>query len=294
MTESRGELELRRLIMDSLAEIAADTGSVTRQQLSNLDIGFETRRVIDQSRGIWNPHDLDATLSVLSSPDGPYDDSALEGDLFRYDYRAGSIDGDNRKLRRAYELALPIILLRKIADGTFVPIFPVYVVADNVAERHFLLALDESVRFLRNPLEPTPDERRYLSRITKQRLHQPEFRGRILRAYETRCAVCRLRHGKLLDAAHIISDGDEGGEPVVVNGLALCKIHHAAYDADFLGISPDFVVHINADLLEERDGPMLKHGLQEMDHAPIHLPTKRAERPDPDRLARRFEIFQSA
>lgn len=35
--------------------------------------------------------------------------------------------GCNTKLRRAYQDAVPIILLRKIATGVYVPYFPVYV-----------------------------------------------------------------------------------------------------------------------------------------------------------------------
>jgi len=34
------------------------------------------------------------------------------------------------------------------------------------------------------------------------------------------------------------------GEPVVPNGLALCKLHHAAFDGHLLGINPDLVVHV--------------------------------------------------
>jgi len=68
--------------------------------------------VIDTARGISNPHDMDATLSVVSSPTGPHADRQVEGGLFGYSYREGSINGDNAKLRRAFELGLPIILLR--------------------------------------------------------------------------------------------------------------------------------------------------------------------------------------
>ncbi|WP_370614436.1 HNH endonuclease [Mumia qirimensis] len=292
--DSVGEEQLRQLIMHALAEATAENGFVTRAQLSALEVGGRPRRLIDQSRGIWNPRDMAATLSVVSSPDGPYDDQHVGDSLFRYDYRAGSIQGDNTKLRRAHELQLPIILLRKIAAGQFVPVFPVYVVADDQASKQFVLALDESLRFLKDPLHLSPDERRYAERVVKQRLHQPEFRGRIVRAYATQCAVCRLRHGRLLDAAHITEDGDDAGLPIVTNGLSLCKIHHAAYDANLLGISPDYVVHIDRDLLEERDGPMLKHGLQEMDRTPLQLPERRTEKPDRDRLARRFAGFGAA
>lgn len=290
VTDSLGELELRRLIMNALTEATSDAGTVTREQLSSLDLGFETRRIIDQSRGIWNPRDLQATLSVLSTPSGPYNDADLDGSVFRYDYRSGSTDGDNRKLRRAFELDLPIILLRKV-DRAFLPLFPVYVLADKFEERHFLLGLHESLRSLSDPANPTPIERRYIARLTRQRLHQPEFRARVLNAYDTSCAVCQLRHGRLLDAAHIIGDREHGGDPVVTNGLTLCKIHHASYDSNMLGISPDYTVHINRDLLDEVDGPMLKHGIQEMNKRPLTIPARRVDQPDRERLATRFEDF---
>ncbi|WP_349304451.1 HNH endonuclease [Rhodococcus qingshengii] len=38
----------------------------------------------------------------------------------------------------------------------------------------------------------------------------------------------------------------------VRNGLAMCKIHHAAFDVHILGISPDLMVAIRRDLLEDR------------------------------------------
>jgi putative restriction endonuclease len=81
---------------------------------------------------------------------------------------------------------------------------------------------------------------------------------------------------------------------VVTNGLSLCKIHHAAYDRMLLGITPDYEVRINQRLLDEIDGPMLRHGLQEMHRRPLTLPRQRSDRPDPERLALRFEAFQTA
>jgi putative restriction endonuclease len=283
---------VRQLIMDALATRTAHNGGfITRAELSAFPVGDQTRRLIDTTRGIWNPRDLVATLSVVSSPDGPYDDRDVEGGLFRYHYRAGSAAGDNTKLRRAAEFALPIILLRKIAAGVFVPVFPVYVVDDDVAARQFTLALDESLRFLPKPAEWTEDQRRYAERVVRQRLHQPEFRGRVIRAYATRCAICSLRHGELLDAAHITADSEDGGLPVVTNGLSLCKIHHSAYDARLLGISPDYTVHIDRDLLVEVDGPMLEHGIQAMHGRRLLLPERAADWPDRDRLAARFESF---
>lgn len=292
--DSELELHLRQLIFTRLGELVAEQGVVTRAQLEALDIGSQTRRLIDQSRGIWNPRDLQATLSIVSSPDGPYSDSHISDSLFAYDYRAGSTDGDNRKMRKAYELGLPIILLRKIRAGVYVPVFPAYVIADDIANRQFLIALDESLRTVSDPLHLKPIERAYAERAMKQRLHQPEFRGRIMLAYEQRCTVCALKHGKLLDAAHIIGDDKPHGIPSTDNGLSLCKIHHAAYDANLLGISPDYIVQINSELMHETDGPMLQHGLQAMEGRGLTLPKKRRDRPSKDRLAERFDEFLAA
>jgi putative restriction endonuclease len=283
---------LRELIMHRLATRVAESGGfLSRAELSDFDLGNGLhRRLIDTSKGIWNPKDLNATLSILSSPNGPYDDTEVEGGLFRYDYRAGSVEGDNTKLRRAGELGLPLILLRNI-QGAFVPIFPVFVIDDDHERKQFIVAVDEALRILTRPADLSPIERRYAEQITRRRLHQAMFRGMVVRAYEVRCAVCRLRHGDLLDAAHITPDAEETGLAVVTNGLSLCKIHHAAYDRNLLGIDADYRVAINQQLLDEVDGPMLRHGLQEMHGITIQLPGRAAEHPDRDRLSARFALF---
>ena len=115
----------------------------------------------------------------------------------------------------------------------------------------------------------------------------------MIRAYRATCAICSLKHAALLDAAHIIGDSEDGGDPIVTNGLSLCKIHHAAYDRNLLGISADYTVHLDKKLLDEIDGPMLRHGLQEMHGRTLILPIKRSELPDRDRLSVRFERFRS-
>ena len=65
------------MIFDRLAEIVAEHGVVTRAELESLQVGAETRRIIDRNRGIWNPQGLLATLSVVSDPEGPYADAHL-------------------------------------------------------------------------------------------------------------------------------------------------------------------------------------------------------------------------
>lgn len=269
---------------------------MSRDDLTHFRIDGEKRRLIDASRGIWNPSDLHATLSILSTPDSPYEDEDIGGSLFRYAYRAGSIQGDNRKLRRAVELELPVILLRRVDVGKtrrFVPVCPVYVVADDLPNRQFILALDPSLRAVADPLHLEPIERAYAQRVQRQRLHQPEFRGRVLLAYQNRCAVCSLGHARLLDAAHIIRDGDEHGTPDVDNGLSLCKLHHTAYDANLLGISPKYRVHISAGLLNDsHGGPMLEAAFSKFDGQELVRPNRPIDWPSPNRLSERFAEFQ--
>ena len=79
--------------------------------------------------------------------------------------------------------------------------------------------------------------------------------------------------------------------PVVTNGLALCKLHHAAFDQSILGIRPDYIVSIRADIRDETDGPMLKHGLQGLHNTRIVIPKSKRQRPAPELLERRWEQF---
>ena len=292
--DSLGEAALREHIMNELARRMESATTISRSELESFTVADQVHKLVDQSKGIRNPNYLAATLTIISNPKGPYEDGMGSDSLYRYAYQRGSENGSNVKLRRAMELEMPIIMLRTIRPGEYVPIFPVYVVSDDRPNRQFLLALGEGLRFIDDPLHLTLSQRRYAERVVRQRLHQPEFRAKVLLAYETQCAVCVLKKGQLLDAAHITPDSNDLGIPVVSNGLSLCKIHHAAYDSNLLGISADYVVHINGALLLETDGPMLKHGLQEMNNRMIALPKRLADLPDRERLSARFEAFRKA
>ncbi|MFF0607351.1 HNH endonuclease [Nocardia tengchongensis] len=285
---------LRGQIIEHLKEIASETGTVTRDQLSNFELDGTTFRLLDRSRGIRNPRQMLATLSIMSTPDSQYSDQEVDGALLAYAYREGGPGGDNTKLRRAFELGVPVILLRKLEPSLYMPICPVYVVADDPENRQFLIALDADLLAIKEPANPTELERKYVRQLTRRRLHQPEFRARVLRAYQSRCAVCRLSHGKLLDAAHIIPDLHEDGSPVVENGLSLCKIHHAAYDAALLGIAPDYRIHISPQLSNAGESPIVEHGFQRLGGEEILVPKRLCDQPDTDRLHTRFEVFKKA
>jgi putative restriction endonuclease len=134
----------------------------------------------------------------------------------------------------------------------------------------------------------------YVTATFRRRLHQVAFRERVIRAYAERCALCRLRHQELLDAAHITPDSDAEGEPVISNGVALCKLHHAAFDRFFFAIRPDYVIEVRPSVHRESDGPMLVVGLQQIHGQQIHLPRRPIHLPDRARLERRYEQFRQA
>ncbi len=106
--------------------------------------------------------------------------------------------------------------------------------------------------------------------------------------------MCRLHHPELLDAAHILPDAHPKGDPVVPNGLALCKIHHAAYDVNLLGVRPDLTIQVAPRLMDETDGPMLSHGLQGVNGIRLSVPRGRRSQPDPERLEMRYLEFLAA
>jgi putative restriction endonuclease len=289
---------LRREVIAAALQQRVDElgGYIPWQDLTDFPLPDGSReRLVDPGKGgIWNPKSYAATLSIITSPDGPYPDREIDGGLLQYSYQKGPEGGKNLKMRAAMEHHLPLMRFNKIDRGVYAPIFPVFVIGDNPVTREFTLTVDQILRLVPPGAQLSPIEKVYAARIIQQRVHQPAFRARVMLAYEGTCTVCHLRHPELLDAAHIIEDGKVGGDPVVSNGLSLCKIHHAAYDRKLLGISPDYRVHINHSLLHEIDGPMLRHGLQEMNGQQITLPNRRRDRPDTERLKARFADFEAA
>ena len=137
-------------------------------------------------------------------------------------------------------------------------------------------------------------EKKYVSRWTKARIHQHDFREHVLSAYQISCAVCDLPHAQLLEASHIIADSREAGVPEVSNGLALCRLHHTAYDRHLLGIDADRHIHV-ATRAKRLETARLQTGLLKFEgHSLTHVPASKQMRPDGDRLAEHFEDFLKA
>jgi putative restriction endonuclease len=292
---------IRVQVMEWLAARTHDgAGAIPWAELRDFTLNGISLPLKDRVKGIWKPAGFSAALSITTTyrPEGaerPYDDGVYGSDiLLRYKWNGTDPEEPtNRALRAAMDQRVPLIWFVGISKGVFQPYFPVYVVGEEPREHQFLVSADAAG--LGSDSYAEEHIRRYLDVTKRHRLFQGIFRSQVLLAYNQRCAVCNLGHSPLLDAAHIVPDRDEEGIASVVNGMAMCKIHHAAFDAHLLGVRPDLVVQIRTDLLQETDGPMLKYGLQEMHGRQLmSVPRSRSLRPRQDLLELAWEKFRAS
>lgn len=269
---------------------------------------FDGRRVpiTGGLQGIFKPavmHDMPLSFYTTAPKDRderPYNDIVTESGLL-YRYRGKDPNHpDNVGMRLAMQRQRPLIYLHGIVPGQYFPEWPVYVIGDAPDLLTFTINIDD--RQLAG-MQPRPEDlddeevagrRRYVTRVVQQRAHQEGFRVRVVTAYRRLCAVCRLRHEELLEAAHILPDKHPLGAPIVPNGIALCALHHGAFDAHILGVTPDFTVEIRADVLAEEDGPMLIHGLQTFHGSRLILPQHKRAWPKREFLEERYAQFLTA
>ena len=281
---------------------------------------FENARIpiVNPQRGIFKPKQMRFLLSVKTVFPRPgrkiwYDDQIhVHRQLFESETSveyafmgANPLAADNQWLREAFENQVPFIYFLGVAPAFYKAMIPTYVQGwdpkNLTARLVFGLPLQNAIaksatsenEFL-GDYPRTTEERRYALQLVKRRLHQASFREALIQAYRGRCAVSGIPEPLLLDAAHIAPDSHEQlGQPVVPNGIPLSKIHHAAFDSHLIGIDPSYRLHVSDRIMDMKDGPLLET-LKRLNGELIHLPSRREDWPDPDRLAMRFEQFQTA
>jgi putative restriction endonuclease len=133
-----------------------------------------------------------------------------------------------------------------------------------------------------------PFRRRQVIRTVVSKWRDSAFRDRVLDAYEHQCAVCRIQLD-LIEAAHIVPVDVAGSTDYTDNGIALCALHHKAYDAGIIRIDASYRVTINRSRLNRlraighaAGAKMFRKQLRPM----IFLPAKPADLPEPDHLRR--------
>ena len=302
------EHRIRLKAFDWLSKQVEVHGDVLPRQILAEGFKFEGNRVpLLGPQGIFKPRVFQKIpISITTTISGPYDDSFDQDGLLQYKYRGTDPNHhDNIGLKLAAKHRIPLIYFHAVVAGKYLAVWPIYIVNTDDLSLTFTVAVDDATFVNRDTQEDfdtlrvadsaeDDSRRKYITASVRQRLHQRSFRERVLRAYRGQCAFCRLKHEELLDAAHIIPDSDPGGDPLVKNGMALCKIHHAAFDKYFLGVRPDYLIEVRRDILLEHDGPMLQHGLKGLHEKRILLPTKKIQRPDPELLDQRYTLFKKA
>ena len=300
------DIEIRRQAFQWLESQVRIHGEILPRPVLQQGFHFQGKQIrLIGPQGIFKPRYMELPISITTVPSGPYDDEFGYDGLLLYRYRGTDPNHrDNVGLRRAMQLGIPLIYFHRIMPGKYLPAWPVFIVADNPSQLTFSVAVDENDKRgisvfgqVHEGYQQQAEDifrRSYATREFRQRLHQSSFRERVLRAYQDQCALCRLRHRELLDAAHILPDAEPGGEPLVSNGLSLCKLHHAAFDRYFVGVREDYVVEVRPDILDESDGPMLIHGLQNLHGTRIIVPRMTELRPNPEFLHIRYERFRAA
>jgi putative restriction endonuclease len=290
--------------LEEQQRLAGDEGVLPRKLLSEGFV-YEGQRVpLMGPQGIFKPRvlrEIPLSITTVAAVEGetrPYDDAIGEDGLLRYRYRGSNPrHHENVGLRLAMQRRVPLIYFHGIVPGLYVAEWPVYIVGDDPERLTFTVSVDDR-RFASLGSVDSPDageteiRRRYATRLFQQRLHQREFRERVVRAYQHHCAVCRLRREELLDAAHIVPDADPRGVASVRNGVALCTLHHAAFDRHVIGITPEYIVQVRRDVLDQEDGPMLIHGLKGFHGQRLRLPPREAWLPDRHLLEERYGLFR--
>lgn len=294
------EERARLAVFDHLAALKDQYGEVLPRTALTAGVEFDGQRIrLIGPQGIFKPQPFSLPLSITTvapkpGHEPPYPDRA-EGDRLRYSYRGTDPQHrDNVGLRWSMQKGVPLVYFLGAVPGEYLATWPVHIVADDPVALEFTVDLDPAVSGAASTLQAAEDPRRYAVRSVRHRLHQRAFRERVLAAYREACAMCQLRHRELLDAAHIVPDTEEHSSTAVSNGLSLCKLHHAAFDAHIVGVRPDLAIEIRPDILAEVDGPVLRHGLQELAGARIEVPHQAQLQPDVTSLRARYEIFRAA
>ncbi|MGM0587193.1 MAG: HNH endonuclease [Bacteroidota bacterium] len=292
------DIQIRLAVFNWLRDKKDKFGDVLDRKILEKGFEFKGHKItLVGQRGIWKPKVMDLPISITTVPDGPYNDEIRKDDYLYYRYQGNDpARYDNVWLRECMKNDIPLVYFRGLIPGRYYAAWPMYIVDDFPQDLTFKVAADNQYETTAETefAKASESRRAYITANVKQRLHQRGFRERVMKAYQSQCAFCRLKHIELLDAAHIIPDSEEMGDASVNNGLSLCKIHHAAFDQHIIGVTPDYQIKVKEDVLREKDGPMLKHGIQELQDERLILPSSRTAYPDQEALDWRYQQFSSS
>jgi len=270
---------------------------------------YENEKIFlaNKARGIFKPKQmLRGLLSIKTTIPragrvNVYFDRESDEGYFYYSLQKGDPRKQgNKHIWEAYESKSPFIYFYPVAPAFYKAIWPCYITSIYPDKMYCEVVVGTQPEILFVPdihpayKIPSTIERKYRVAETRIRVHQAAFREQVLDAYNGRCAISSLPIRTLLEAAHITPDIDLRGDADVTNGIALSRIHHKAFDANLIGIDPDYKIHLSEKLMNTTDGSLLEIGLKGYHGKQLILPKNIRQVPDNGRLEERFSIFQAA
>jgi hypothetical protein len=98
--------------------------------------------------------------------------------------------------------------------------------------------------------DPFDKSKRVVKTTRESALRTRGFRQAVIEAYSCRCAVCGLKINSPdtlsweVEAAHIVPNRYKGRDDIF-NGIALCRIHHWAFDVGWFTVLDDYKVQVS-------------------------------------------------
>lgn len=105
---------------------------------------------------------------------------------------------------------------------------------------------DEDFQVNKEDLEEVSEPRRKVVQTVTRKVRQAGFKRRVLTAYSNKCAFCSIQL-KLIDAAHILPVAHDESNDYTSNGMALCALHHRAFDNALITINNEYETLVSRD-----------------------------------------------
>ncbi|MES2921913.1 MAG: HNH endonuclease [Verrucomicrobiota bacterium] len=113
-----------------------------------------------------------------------------------------------------------------------------------------------------------------VTRPTKQRRGQDYFREIVLNNYGNRCGLTGLPIRELLIASHILPwSGHEAQRLNVRNGIALNRLHDAAFDQGLIAFDDDLCLMLSFNLKSRLSHESVKSSFETLEGRPLDIPT---------------------
>ena len=244
-------------------------------------------------------------ILLFANEEGPYSDSVTQG---RFEYIGEGLEGDqsedspgNSALIDAHSSNIPIHFFYKRAEGEDWEYQGLVDVVDYEFQQQggrevlvFILEHREQSDEPEPSEEEVEEERTELQQATdtdpqlrddteeytesRRRARDAAFTQLVREAYDTQCAICGSERespdgNPEVEAAHIYPKR-EGGSDDVRNGIALCKLHHWAFDSGWLSLTDDHEI-----LVEEAPDRNGYHEFKQLEGRQTRLPDEEEARP---------------